>query len=191
MRSRWISWLFFAVMLYMIYAASASLHHQAPLSPAPDTSAPVVDAQTYPALAAATDVEAWKRKLNPDYAAAINCSNDAPKTDVTLGLKVMEEVAGDGAGATCGEAILLQLTVWNAASGKAYDGKLSLVLGAREVAAGLDVGLLGIKPGGVRTLVVPPALLRRRADTKVPAALLRALPAVKAPKMLVVTVKRI
>jgi FKBP-type peptidyl-prolyl cis-trans isomerase (trigger factor) len=95
---------------------------------------------------------------------------------------------GEGAGAACGDIITIHLTVWNAAGGKAYDGELPLAIGSRELAAGLDAGLIGIRPGGERTLMLPPSALVRGKATKVPAAALKALPQ---GKLAVVSVKRV
>ena len=68
------------------------------------------------------------------------------------------------------------------------NGELPLALGSRELAAGFDYGLIGIKPGGERLLVLPPYALVRNAKAKGNAAALKALPV---GKLALVTVKRV
>lgn len=181
---RWLSWLFLGVMAYMIYASSQ------PRQAAESTNnnpVPAINEKTYPALAEMMDGERWKRKINPDYAAKNNCELDKPNAD-TLALKVIEDVAGEGEGAVCGETIAIKLTVWAANGTSAYSDEFPLALGAREVAAGLDVGLLGIKPNGTRTLVLAPNALAKAKNSKPPEALLKAMPATK---LAVITVTRL
>ncbi len=68
MLKRLLSWLFLAALLY--YAASA-VQSPAPMVPlTTEAEAPLTTAEKYPALRKATDIERWKRALNPDYAAA-------------------------------------------------------------------------------------------------------------------------
>jgi hypothetical protein len=181
---RWISWMLLVVMGYVIY--SASLVHS-PMQPSNPVVVPITETN-YPALAEMTDIERWKRKLNPDYAATMNCTLDKPATDDGLAFNVMENAPGEGAGASCGETITIHLTVWGSSGDKAFDGTLPLALGSRELASGLDAGLLGMKPGGVRMLVLPPYAVVRGKPAKGHAAALKALPS---GKLAVVTVKRI
>ncbi len=149
---RWLSWMFVAVLGYMVFAASQMSHAPAPSR---NTPLPVITEETYPALAEATDVERWKRALNPDYAATTNCTVDRPPSKQAAPMMVMEETPGEGAPAACGESLTLELTVWDAKGVQQFNGKVTLALGSRELASGLDKGLLGLKPGGVRVLVLP------------------------------------
>ena len=170
---RWLSWAFVLMMGYVIYSAS-----RGPV--ATPTATPVVPAITheqYPALAEATDAEHWKRALNPGYAATMNCALDVPQGYKGLRASVMEETAGEGDAAACGQTITLQVTVWNAAGAKAFDGEFPLALGSRQVAAGLDHGLLGMKPHAVRQLILPPYALVHGNAGKDLAAVRRALAA--------------
>ena len=156
---RWISWMLLVVMGYVVFSASQ-------VSAPVQTTKPVVvpiTAEEYPALAEATDLERWKRKLNPDYAATMHCSLDAPARKRSLGLQIIESREGAGAPAACGDAIKIHLVVWGADGAEAFAGDVRLALGSRQLAAGLDVGLLGMKPGSVRTLVLPPVALVRAA----------------------------
>ena len=67
---RWLSWMFLLTMGYVILEASQGGN---PVAPAPTTVVPPVTRENYPALAETTDLERWKRKLNPDYAATTDC----------------------------------------------------------------------------------------------------------------------
>ena len=184
---RWLSWMFIAVMLYMIYAASQWPRvGQTPV--ATPLAVPERATPSYPALAEVTDVEAWKRKINPDYAAVMNCALDAPEASGALAFNVIEEKAGEGATAACGDTITIALMVWNEAAAPGFQATLPLALGSRELAAGLDVGLVGIKPGGVRTLLLPPYALVRGKGVKAMEAARKALPE---GKLAVVTVTRV
>lgn len=186
MLPRWLTWIFIAVLGYMIYAAGESA--RAPVTPVSsvDTAAPEIEDTS--AIAELTDTEHWKRTLNPDYAATMNCSLDRAKTKGTLTLKVIEDETGNGDAAQCGETITIQLTVWNAKGSKRFDGELPLALGTRALASGLDVGLLGVKPGGVRTLVLPPIALARSKTSTAPETARKAL---SADTTTLVTVKRL
>lgn len=184
---RWLTWMFIGVMLYMIYASSQMSPVPAPVAPVTAPEAAPVE-KSREALAETLDVERWRRAINPDYAAKMNCSIDKPKTAGALAIKIIQDVAGEGADAACGETITIQLTVWNANGGKAFEDRLPLALGSRELASGLDAGLPGIKPGGVRTLILPPQALVRNKVEKPHAEALKALPK---DKLTIVTVKRI
>lgn len=69
MLKRLLSWVAFGALLY--YAASA-VQSPAPsspeASPAPAATATPSPAEKYPALYKATNVERWKRAINPAYA---------------------------------------------------------------------------------------------------------------------------
>lgn len=185
---RWLSWMFIGVVLYMIYATSQ--WQRGPVPSTATTPAPAENfEEKYPALAEMTDAERWKRALNPEYAAVMNCSIDKPKTKAaTLAVKIIDEARGEGAGAVCGETITIQLTVWNETGSTSYDAKTTLALGSRDIASGLDAGLVGIKPNGVRTLVLPPHATARSKKPSAPAAALKAVPE---GKTVVITVKRL
>lgn len=181
---RWLSWVFLCAMGYIIYSASQQSKPVTTLQPVQ----PVITEHTYPALAEMMDGERWKRKLDPDYAAQRNCTLDAPAVQNGLALSVLEILPGEGAGAACGDTITLHLTVWNKAGEKAYNATLTLALGSRELASGLDSGLLGIKPEGKRTLILPPYALSRSQSSRGHEAARHALPAAR---MAVVTLTRV
>ena len=186
---RWLSWMFIAVMAYMVY--SVGTLHQAPLQPVVPIEVATSEAtpvpEDYTALANATDVERWKRALNPDYGARMNCSVERVSANENLLLKVIEETVGEqGDAAKCGQEVRVALVVWNEKGGTSYQGDLSLALGSQQIAAGLDAGLIGMKIGGVRTLLLPPQALARTKESKPHVAARKALPE---GKLAVVTVK--
>lgn len=180
MSTRWLSWLIILTMLYLIYQAR-------PMSAPVPRAIPAITHEKYPALAEATDVEGWKRKLNPDYAARMNCTLDAPKTAQGIEFKIIEDASGEGVGAVCGENITIELTIWSATGQKSYRAAMPLALGSRQIAAGLDYGLLGIKPGGQRTFILPEYALTRGKEDKPYASARKAIPE---GKLALVTVKR-
>lgn len=87
----------------------------------------------------------------------------ADRTPQQLG--VDDIVVGSGAVATAGQMIQVRYVGVNAADGKEFDSSWSrgmepfpFTLGAGAVIPGWDQGLLGMKVGGRRLLVIPPAL---------------------------------
>ena len=103
-------------------------------------------------------------------AAGVFASASASAAEVrTLpsGLKIQEEEAGKGAEAKAGQTATVHYTGWLDQGGKKgakFDSSrdrgepFSFRLGAGEVISGWDEGVAGMKPGGKRTMIVPPAL---------------------------------
>lgn len=85
-------------------------------------------------------------------------------------LQTTDVKTGSGAEATAGRTVQVHYTGWlySAAAADHHGAKFdssrdrnepfSFVLGARQVIAGWDQGVAGMKVGGQRTLVIPPAL---------------------------------
>ena len=79
------------------------------------------------------------------------------------GLKYTDEQVGTGAVATPGKTAVVHYTGW-LLDGTKFDSSrdrnqpFSFPLGAGQVIKGWDEGVAGMKVGGKRTLVVPPAL---------------------------------
>lgn len=70
--------------------------------------------------------------------------------------------AGTGAAATAGQTLDVHYTGW-LADGTRFDSNsggaaFSFALGARQVIDGWDQGLVGVRVGGTRQLIIPPAL---------------------------------
>lgn len=185
---RWLSWLVVAFLAYLVIQTGRQAQ-----TPLPKATAPVVEVSdghqtTSAALAEKLDVERWKRAVNPDYAKRTQCSlSAAERASSQLVWKVTEDAAGNGEAAGCGETIHAKFTVWDARGGVAYSGACDVALGAREVAAGLDAALVGIRSGGVRTVVLPPSAQQREKSTPAPKPLLNAL---NASRVVIVTVER-
>src|SRR5438876_7263041 len=96
--------------------------------------------------------------------------SDAATNEVTQmpnGLKYTDTKTGDGATATAGKKVSVYYTGWlsdNGAKGKKFDSSVDrgqpfqFTLGAKQVIAGWDEGVAGMKVGGTRTLTIPPEL---------------------------------
>jgi len=83
------------------------------------------------------------------------------------GLKMTDTKVGTGPVAKAGEQVTVNYTGWlyvNGAKGKKFDSSydhgepFSFALGAGNVIPGWDQGVVGMKVGGKRTLIIPPAL---------------------------------
>jgi FKBP-type peptidyl-prolyl cis-trans isomerase len=81
------------------------------------------------------------------------------------GLKYIDIQVGSGTAAQKGSTVSVQYTGWLESTGKRFDssylqgGKpFSLQLGQSQVIKGWDEGLVGMKPGGIRRLIIPPSL---------------------------------
>lgn len=184
MLPRWLSWLVLGFLGYLIVLGTNTPHEQ----PASHEAATVAATSTpMPALREALDTERWKRAVNPDYAEKVNCELPVPPEGM-LRTNVMDEVVGNGDAARCGDTIRIALTVWDKNGKAAYQSNFQLMLGARAIAVGIDNGLLGLRPKGVRTLVLPPAALARQKVQGTPAALLAALPP---SRVAIVTIARL
>ena len=92
---------------------------------------------------------------------------DNQVTEVPDGLKYTDTKIGDGATAKAGNKVSVNYTGWlyeNGAKGKKFDSSVDrgqpfqFTLGAKQVIAGWDEGVAGMKVGGKRTLIIPPEL---------------------------------
>ncbi|MEZ5842412.1 MAG: FKBP-type peptidyl-prolyl cis-trans isomerase [Hyphomicrobiaceae bacterium] len=91
-----------------------------------------------------------------------------PKTMTTpSGLQITDTKTGTGAEAKAGSTCVMHYTGWLYADGKKgtkFDSSLDrgqpfpFPLGAGRVIKGWDEGVAGMKVGGKRTLIIPPAL---------------------------------
>jgi peptidylprolyl isomerase len=82
------------------------------------------------------------------------------------GLKIIETQIGAGATCNVGQICVMHYTGWlyeNGAKGRKFDSSVGgapfeFPLGKRQVIAGWDEGVAGMKVGGTRTLIIPPEL---------------------------------
>ncbi len=102
------------------------------------------------------ETESSKKKTKPK----VTVPNGAPPK--SLETKDLEE--GSGATAKAGDVVSVQYVGVNYKTGKEFDASWSrgepftFTLGAGEVIPGWDEGLVGMKVGGRRELIIPPEL---------------------------------
>jgi peptidylprolyl isomerase len=71
---------------------------------------------------------------------------------------VQDLTVGTGKVATTGRTVVVRFTGW-LSDGKEFDsGELTVTLGTNKTIRAWEVGLLGMRVGGKRRLIVPPAL---------------------------------
>jgi len=121
-----------------------------------------------PAAPQAQPAEAGKpaqgAKEDPVKAArSLGTPTQNPVVTTASGLEYIDVKAGTGAEAKAGQTVSVHYTGWlvngtkfdsSVDRGKAFEFKL----GAGQATKGSDEGVTGMRPGGVRKLIVPPAL---------------------------------
>jgi FKBP-type peptidyl-prolyl cis-trans isomerase len=91
------------------------------------------------------------------FDAALGVHLDA-MTKRASGMYVQDITPGTGSVATRGRTVVVRYTGW-LPSGKQFDsGEISVTLGTNKTIAAWEEGLLGMRVGGKRRLVVPPNL---------------------------------
>lgn len=99
----------------------------------------------------------------PSQSASPAASPAGKKMKLQNGLEIQDIVVGTGAQAKAGMVVSVHYT-GTFADGKKFDSSLdrgqpfSFTLGAGEVIQGWDIGVEGMKVGGKRKLIIPPAL---------------------------------
>jgi FKBP-type peptidyl-prolyl cis-trans isomerase FkpA len=117
----------------------------------------------------ATDIdERWSDPATIEYAASLNV--DLSKMNVSLiklgsgtyPLYWMDKTIGEGDSAKVGESVRVHYTAWlpDGTEFETTRGKEPIVflLGVGLVMPGFDAGVIGMRIGGVRRLVIPPEL---------------------------------
>jgi peptidylprolyl isomerase len=95
-----------------------------------------------------------------DTAAAPVAPAPAPAPAEKLQIKDLK--VGKGAAAKTGDSVTVEYTGW-LADGTKFDSNVGkaafpVTIGAGQVIEGWDQGLVGLKVGGTRTLIIPPSL---------------------------------
>ncbi|MGU3540741.1 FKBP-type peptidyl-prolyl cis-trans isomerase [Methylobacterium sp. A54F] len=98
---------------------------------------------------------------------AMTAAAYADFTTLPSGLKVNDEVVGTGPEPKAGQQVTVHYTGWldqGGQKGKKFDSSrdrgqpFTFTIGAGQVIQGWDLGVATMKPGGKRTLVIPPDL---------------------------------
>ena len=99
---------------------------------------------------------------NDDFAPELNVNLDA-MTKTASGLYIQDLTVGTGDEATSGATVTVHYEGW-LSNGTKFDSSrdrnepFSFLLGAGRVIRGWDEGVAGMRVGGIRKLVIPPAL---------------------------------
>jgi FKBP-type peptidyl-prolyl cis-trans isomerase len=109
----------------------------------------------------ATEVNAQPSPVGPDD---FNAGSDKTPVKLPDGLKFVDLKIGDGAVVKSGDKLTVQYTGW-LSTGSEFDSSrtsdrqpFQFTLGQQQVIPGWDEGIPGIKVGGRRKLIIPPAL---------------------------------
>lgn len=140
-------------------AKSAHAHATAAAISAANATATAAAAQIAPCLA--------KLKTTPTPTAGPASPPALTGTPVTLagGLQYIDVQVGCGPAAKSGSNVSVEYTGWLKSNGKKFDSSYDrqgqafpLTLGQGQVIKGWDEGLVGMKKGGTRILIIPPSL---------------------------------
>lgn len=93
----------------------------------------------------------------PDFDSSLDIDLTA-MTKTSSGLYYLDLVVGAGAAAAVGKTATVGYTGWLADGTRFDSGSFSFTVGVGQVVAGFDEGILGMKVGGKRKLVIPPEL---------------------------------
>jgi FKBP-type peptidyl-prolyl cis-trans isomerase len=74
------------------------------------------------------------------------------------GLYIEDIAIGDGEPLTSGDQPLVRYELWLFDASPINSGEFDFILGEGQVIAGFDQGILDMRVGGVRRLIVPPAM---------------------------------
>ena len=96
-----------------------------------------------------------------------NDSNAQDTITTSSGLRYVDNAPGAGEAAKAGDKVVVHYTGWlytDGEKGNKFDSSVDrnqtfdFPLGAGRVIGGWDEGVVGMRPGGKRTLIIPPAL---------------------------------
>jgi FKBP-type peptidyl-prolyl cis-trans isomerase FkpA len=112
------------------------------------------DSTTAPGPAPTIEATTFASSLNVDLAAS---------TKTTGGMYYRDLVTGSGAVVASGQALTAHYTGWFT-NGTQFDSNgptdtpIPFTLGVRQVIDGWDIGIVGMRVGGQRQLIIPPSL---------------------------------
>lgn len=117
------------------------------------------------------DQPAQKSETKPAEKAEKPAEKKGEMITTKTGLQYTDMKVGMGAEAATGKRIAVHYTGWlyeNGKRGKQFDSSRGnspypLTLGAKQVIDGWDEGIVGMKVGGIRELIIPPALAYGKA----------------------------
>ncbi len=116
-----------------------------------------------------TRIDALLVSVGLALSSVVACGDNPAAPTVNVPFSTTDLVVGSGATASTGQTVTVAYTGWLYEEGAAdnkgtqfdqtsAESPFSFVLGAGQVIAGWDQGLVGMKVGGRRRLVIPPAL---------------------------------
>ena len=92
-----------------------------------------------------------------EFAASLGI-NLAAMTRTSSGLYYQDLETGEGEPATGGDAVEVAYTGWLSDGTQFDSGSFTFNLGTGQVVPGFDEGVQGMRVGGVRRIIIPPAL---------------------------------
>ena len=106
----------------------------------------------------------FRKLLAPLAALTLSAAAHADPVALPGGTQIEDIEAGAGAEARKGQNATVHYTGWllvDGERGKSFDSSrggepFTFRIGAGEVIKGWDVGVIGMKEGGIRTLIIPP-----------------------------------
>jgi FKBP-type peptidyl-prolyl cis-trans isomerase len=119
-------------------------------------------AGVFTSVALAAPVPKGKGKVDPGEPWTFPDLESKGWVDLKDGLKVWDVKEGDGEPVTAGATVKVHYTGW-LTDGKQFDssrngGREPLQFGLKQLVKGWQEGVPGMKPGGIRRLLVPPEM---------------------------------
>jgi FKBP-type peptidyl-prolyl cis-trans isomerase len=160
-----VHWLVIGVLALTVAGCNKQEGTAAPKSTTEATPPPAAPAPKPEAPAATTEQEGAKVEESAAVQAArkLGTPTDNPVVTLPSGLQYIEVKQGQGEPAKAGDSVQVHYTGW-LVDGTEFDSSLKrgqpfvFPLGAGRVIRGWDEGVAGMKPGGVRKLIIPPDL---------------------------------
>lgn len=96
-------------------------------------------------------------------------SIDTPIPASEMNLRVIDQRVSDGRPYDCGDTARVMLAIWSLDGKLIYsregDNPLRVTLGRGQLPYGVEQGIIGLMPGGRRTVIIPPAYLAQLDST--------------------------